>query len=206
MTVLRQRMIDDMRVRNFSLNTQKIYVDRVAKFAKHFGKSPELLGPEEIRTYQLYLIDNRNASWSTRNQYVSALRFLYRVTLGKEWAIQNIPGPRKSLTLPVVLSQDEVSRFFENIGNLKHRALLMTAYAAGLRVSEVASLRVCDIDSQRMLIRIQQGKGHKDRLWAAAHKRSYVPAKVMCRGITSISRRHQLLVSAARVILDGHCT
>jgi integrase/recombinase XerD len=113
MTTLRQRMIEDMRVRNLSLNTQKIYVDRVAKFAQHFGKSPELLGPEEIRTYQVYLIYDRNASWSTRTQHVSALRFLYNVTLGKEWMIRHIPGPRKNITLPAVLSPDEVSRFFE---------------------------------------------------------------------------------------------
>jgi integrase/recombinase XerD len=163
MTILRQRMIEDMRVRNFSLNTQKIYVDRVAKFAQYFGKSPELLGPEEIRTYQVYLIHDRNASWSTRGQHVSALRFLYNVTLGKEWMIRYIPGPQKNITLPVVLSLDEVSRFFENIYNLKHRAILMTAYGGGLRVSEVTSLRVSDIDSARMLIRIDQGKGRKDR-------------------------------------------
>ena len=91
MTALRQRMIEDMKVRNFSPRTQQIYVDRVAKFAKHFGKSPELLGPEEIRTYQLYLIHNKHASWSTLNQHVSALRFLYRVTLEREWTIQYQP-------------------------------------------------------------------------------------------------------------------
>jgi integrase/recombinase XerD len=163
MTTLRQRMIEDMKVRNLSLNTQNIYVDRVAKFAQHFGKSPELLGPEEIRAYQLYLINVKNAAWATRIQHVSALRFLYNVTLEKEWAIRHVPGPKRNITLPVVLSLDEVSRFFENIHNLKHRAILMTAYGAGLRVSEVISLHVNDIDSNRMLIRIDQGKGRKDR-------------------------------------------
>jgi site-specific recombinase XerD len=156
-------MIEDMKVRNFSLNTQNIYVDRVAKYAQHFGKSPELLGPEEIRTYQLYLINVKNAAWATRSQHVSALRFLYNVTLEKEWVIRQVPGPKRNITLPVVLSLDEVSRFFENIYNLKHRAILMTAYGGGLRVSEVTSLRVGDIDSTRMLIRIDQGKGRKDR-------------------------------------------
>jgi site-specific recombinase XerD len=156
-------MIEDMRVRNLSLNTQRVYLDRVAKFAKHFGKSPELLGPEEIRTYQLYLIHQKNASWSLLGQTVCALRFFYNNTLGKEWMIRYIPGPRKSIKLPVVLSPDEVSQFFENVHNLKHRAILMTAYAAGLRVSEVTSLRVNDIDSARMLIRVNQGKGRKDR-------------------------------------------
>lgn len=162
-TALRQQMIDDMRVRNFSPHTQKTYVDHVARFANHFGKSPDLLGPKEIRTYQVYLINHKKASWSVLQQSVSALRFLYRVTLGKDWIIPHIPGPKKPRILPVVLSPDEVSCFFENISNLKHRTILMTAYAAGLRVSEVTSLRVCDIDSQRMLIRIEQGKGRKDR-------------------------------------------
>ena len=92
MTALRQCMIEDMKVRNFSPRTQQIYVDRVAKFAKHFGKSPELLGPEDIRSHQVCLINNKNASRSTLNQRVSALRFLCRVTLGKEWTVQNIPG------------------------------------------------------------------------------------------------------------------
>jgi integrase/recombinase XerD len=138
-------------------------VDRVAQFAKHFGKSPELLGPEEIRAYQACLMNNRKASWVVFNQTVCALRFLYQVTLGREWIIRHIPGAKKPLILPVVLSLEEVSRFFEGIHNLKHRAIQMTVYAAGLRVSEVVSLRLSDIDSQRMVIRVEQRKGRKDR-------------------------------------------
>jgi site-specific recombinase XerD len=156
-------MIEDMRVRSLSPNTQQLYVDRVAKFAQYFGKSPELLGPEDIRTYQVYLINQKRASSSMLQQTVCALRFLYRNTLGKDWAIRSIPAPKQAKKLPVVLSQDEVSRFFESLPNLKHRAFLMTAYATGLRVSEVASPRVTDIDSQRMMIRIELGKGWKDR-------------------------------------------
>lgn len=163
MTPLRLRMIEDMRVRNLAPNTQRIYVDRVAKFAKYFGKSPELLGPEEIRTYQVYLSTEKNASPSALNQAVCALRFLYRITLAKTWLIAHIPYAKKPRTLPIVLSRDEVSRFFECIPNLKHRAIVMTAYATGLRVSEVLSLRASDIDSQRMMIRVEQGKGRKDR-------------------------------------------
>ena len=163
MTPLRRRMIEDMRVRNLAPNTQRIYVDRVAKFAQYFGKSPHLLGPEEIRTYQVYLTRQKNASPSALNQAVCALRFLYRITLGKTWLIEHIPYAKKPRALPVVLSRDEVSRFFECIPNLKHQAIVMTAYATGLRVSEVLSLRVSDIDSQRMMIRVQQGKGRKDR-------------------------------------------
>jgi integrase/recombinase XerD len=163
MTPLRRRMIEDMGVRNLSPNTQRLYVDRVAKFARYFGKSPELLGPEDVRTYQVYLIHQKRASSSALQQTVCALRFLYRNTLGKEWALPYIPAPKREKKLPVVLSQEEVSRFFEHLPNLKHRALIMTAYATGMRVSEVVSLRAADIDSDRMMIRVEQGKGRKDR-------------------------------------------
>jgi site-specific recombinase XerD len=160
---LRQRMIEDMKVRNLSPDTEKCYIDRVAKFAQHFGRSPELLGAEEIRAYQVYLIEQKHASWAVLNQTVCALRFLYRNTLGRDWVIQHIPCPKKPRKLPVILSLEEVSRFFDAISNIKHRAIVMTAYAGGLRISEVVSLRINDIDSQRMVIRVEQGKGRKDR-------------------------------------------
>jgi site-specific recombinase XerD len=156
-------MIEDMRVRNLSPNTQQLYIDRVAKFARYFGKSPELLGPEDVRAYQVYLIHQKRASSSMLQQTVCALRFLYRNTLGKEWALPYIPAPKREKKLPVVLSQEEVSRFLDNLPNLKHRALIITAYATGMRVSEVVSLRAADIDSGRMMIRVEQGKGRKDR-------------------------------------------
>ncbi|MGI8785884.1 MAG: tyrosine-type recombinase/integrase [Acidobacteriota bacterium] len=163
MTPLRQRMLEDMKVRNLARKTQIAYVTQVARFAKYFGKSPELLGPKEVRAYQLYLVEEKRVSWSLFNQATCALRFLYRVTLGKDWAIEHIPFPRQERKLPVVLSPGEVTRFLDAVTNLKHRAILMTAYAAGLRTSEVIQLRVGDIDSQRMVIHIRQGKGHKDR-------------------------------------------
>lgn len=163
MTPLRQRMIEDMRVRNFAPGTQSAYARQVARFAQHFGKSPEFLGLEELRAYQVYLVQEKQVSWSIFNTVVCALRFLYRITLGRDWLIQQIPFPRREKKLPVILSLSEVERFLLAIPNLKHRAILMTAYAAGLRVSEVAALHVTDIGSQRMVIRIQQGKGHKDR-------------------------------------------
>jgi integrase/recombinase XerD len=159
MTTLRQRMIDDLKVRNRSSRTIQSYVAQVAKFARHFGKSPELLGPEEIRQYQVYLVGQGRVSWSNFNQAVCALRFLYRQTLGRDWAVAHIPFPRQPKTLPVVLSQAEVMRLLEAIRTIKFRALLMTAYAAGLRLSEVTHLRVSHIDSQRMVIRVRQGKG-----------------------------------------------
>lgn len=163
MTPLRQRMLEDMGLRNFSPMTRRCYVNSVAKFAEYFNKSPELLGPEEIRTYQVYLVSRKHASWSTFNTAVCALRFLYKITLGREWTVHRIPFQRTPLILPVVLSPSEVRRFFEAVPSIKHRMAVMTAYSAGLRTSEVVRLRVRDIDSERGVIRIQQGKGRKDR-------------------------------------------
>lgn len=163
MTTLRQRMIEDLKLRNRSPRTIQSYIAQVANFARHFGKSPELLGVEEIRQYQVYLVEQRHVSWSTYNQAVCALRFLYRHTLRREETVAHIPFPRQPKKLPVILSQAEVIRFLDAIKKLKFRALLMTTYAAGLRLSEVLQLRVSDIDSQRMVIRVRQGKGQKDR-------------------------------------------
>jgi site-specific recombinase XerD len=163
MTTLRQRMIDDLKVRNRSSRTIQSYIAHVAKFARYFGRSPELLGPEEIRQFQVYLVEQRRVSWSNFNQAVCALRFLYRHTLGRDWVVAHIPFPRQPKKLPVVLSQAEVIRFLDAIRTIKFRAILMTVYAAGLRLSEVTHLRVSDIDSQRMVIRVRQGKGQKDR-------------------------------------------
>jgi integrase/recombinase XerD len=163
MTPLRQRMIGDMKLRNFAPRTIRVYVERVATFAKHFGKSPERLGATDVRAYLLFLVNEKHASWSYYNQALCALRFLYRVTLGKKWVLDGVVFPKQQKKLPVVLSPAEVTLFFGAIPGLKHRALLMTAYAAGLRVSEVVALRVDDIDSQRMVIRVRQAKGRKDR-------------------------------------------
>src|SRR3954466_2853408 len=163
MTPLRQRMIEDMRLRNFAPRTIQVYVERVVTFAKHFGKSPDRLRATDVRAYLLFLINEKHASWSYYNQTLAALRFLYRVTLGKKWVLDGIVCPKQQKKLPVVLSLAEVLQFFEAIPNLKHRAIVMTAYAAGLRVSEVVALRVDDIDSRRMVIRIRQAKGRKDR-------------------------------------------
>ena len=148
-TPLRQRMIEDMGIRNLSPATQYNYVNCVAKYALHFGKSPAVLGPEHIRGYQVHLTQVKRVSWSVFNTAVCALRFLYRITLQKDWAVEHIPYPKKPKRLPEVLSLDEVWRFLEFITNLKYRALLMTAYASGLRTSEVVKLRVKDIDSAR---------------------------------------------------------
>ena len=163
MTPLRRRMIEDLILRNLSSGTIQAYIQCVARFARHFGCSPERLGVEQVRAFLLHLRTERRVSMSHYNQTRCALRFFYGITLGRDDVAQSIAPAKQPRTLPVVLSADEVARFFAAITNIKHRAILMTAYAAGLRVSEVVNLRVSDIDSQRMVIRIDQGKGQKDR-------------------------------------------
>jgi site-specific recombinase XerD len=157
-TPLRQRMIDDMRIRNRADNTQSAYLQQVIAYAEYFHRSPEELGLEAIRAYQLYLTQTRKLSPSSVSVITGALRFLYKVTLKRDWAIDEIPMPKRPFKLPVILSREEVMHFLDSVDSIKHRAILMTAYAAGLRVSEVT-----DIDSQRMMLRVDQGKGRKDR-------------------------------------------
>jgi len=164
MTPLRQRMIEDMQVRNLALNTQRSYLEQVSRFARHFHKSPEQLGPEDIRAYQIYLTNEKNLAPSSVIIAVAALRFVYKVSLKKNWHIEEvIPAPKLPQKLPVVLSPEEVLRFLDSINSTKHRAILTTCYAAGLRISEAVCLKTTDIDSQRMVIHVDQGKGQKDR-------------------------------------------
>lgn len=163
MTPLRQRMIEDMQLRNFAPGTQQNYVRYVAQFAKYFRRSPEHLDLEAVRQYQLHLLNERKLSPESVNVFVSAVRFLYLVTLEMSWSENAFPRPMRPSTLPVVLSCEELMQFFDYVPGLKYRAALMTCYGTGLRVSEVAALKVADIDSSRMLIRVEQGKGGKDR-------------------------------------------
>lgn len=163
MTPLRKRFIEDMEIRNRSPRTVESYVNAVARFARYFGRSPDQLGPEEIREYQLQLL-HKNLAFSSFNQNVCALRFLYGVTLARGWAVDRIPYAKRPRKLPVVLSQQEVLRFLAAVQTLKYRVLLTTQYAAGLRISEVVRLRAEHIDSSRMLIHVVQAKGHKDRV------------------------------------------
>ena len=164
MTSLRQRMTEDMQVRNLALNTQTCYVQQVSLFARHFDKSPELLGPQDIRAYQVHLTNEKKLAPGSVLIAVAALRFLYKVSLKKNWSFEDvIPAPKKPQTLPVVLSPEEVLRFLGCVGNTRHRAILTTCYAAGVRISEAIHLKPTDIDSQRMVIRVDQGKGQKDR-------------------------------------------
>jgi integrase/recombinase XerD len=163
MTPLRQRLIDDLRIRNYSPRTIEAYVAGVARLARHFGRSPELLGPEDIRTFQLHMLQLR-VSWSQFNQTVCALRFLYRVTLGRPEQLPYIPYGKHPKILPAVLSPEEVSRLIQAAAPGRDRVLLQVAYGCGLRISELLALKVGDIDSARMVLHVRQGKGHKDRL------------------------------------------
>ena len=160
---LRQRMIEDMTVRNFAANTQDSYLRQVSLFARYFGKSPDQLGPEEIRAYQIYLAEEKRVSVGTRIVAVSALRFLYAVTLQRDWSVQLIPAPKKDHRLPVILSPHEVLQLLQAAPSFAHHVIFSTMYGTGMRVSEAVHLRAADIDSQRMMIRIELSKGHKGR-------------------------------------------
>jgi len=163
MTPLRRRMLEDMQLRNLCPDTQRNYVHHIWGLARFYQISPEYLNLEEIREYQLYLTNERRLSAQSVNQFVSAAKFLYNVTLETPWPENALPRARVPETLPVVLSAVETAEFFEHVCTIRYRAALMTAYGAGLRVSEVVALQVGDIDSQRMLLRVRQGKGKKDR-------------------------------------------
>jgi integrase/recombinase XerD len=159
-----QRMAGDMRVRNLAQRTIDTYTYHVERFAKHFGKPLDQLGPEEIRLFQLHLIEVKKASWSSFNQAVCGLRFLYHVTLPRPWVVQQIPFGKRPKKLPAVLGVEEVSRLLACVQDLKQRTVLVTLYAAGLRLSEATHLQIADIDSSRMQLNIRQGKGSKQRL------------------------------------------
>src|SRR5713226_6193680 len=160
-TILRQRMTEDMQVRNLSPQTQSAYIMQVSSFARHFSKSPAILGPEATRGYQLYLSRQKRFAASPIKVAVAALRFLYRVTLKRPWDLDEIvPSPKKPRDLPIVLSREEVVDFLGCIPNVKQRT---TCYAAGLRITEAVHLKPAAIDRQRMVIRVDDGKGRKDR-------------------------------------------
>jgi site-specific recombinase XerD len=163
MTPLRQRMLEDMQIRNLSPNTQASYVLQVSLFARHFGKSPLELSTDDIRAYQVYLMNEKKLTPQSILIAVSAIRFLYRVTLKKDWIIEEaIPTCKKPQKLPTILSPEEVLHLLACVRSIKQRAILTACYAS-LRISEAVQLKPSAIDSQRMVIRVEQGKGQKDR-------------------------------------------
>jgi len=156
-------MLADLQLRGATPRTQKTYLREAGNFAKYFKRSPEELGEDELKEYMLYLMKERHLSEGTFRFYVSALKFLYRTTLKREWVVEKIKCPKRKRKLPVVLDISEVESLFSVTTNLKHKAMLMITYSSGLRVSETARLKMTDIDSKRMMVRIRQGKGGNDR-------------------------------------------
>jgi len=156
-------MVREMQLRRFAAGTQEAYVHAVEGLALHYGRSPDRVSSEEVKDYVHYLLDERGLKWSTVNVVVSGIRFFYSKTLGRDDVGLSIPPRRTPKRLPEILSGEEIKRLFAATDNPKHKAMLMTAYAAGLRVSELIGLRVADIDSSRMMIRVRSGKREKDR-------------------------------------------
>jgi integrase/recombinase XerD len=163
MSTLREQMLADLQLKGLTPKTQKIYLREVSNYAKYFNRSPEQLGEKELREYLLYLLNEKKLSKGTYRFYYQGLKFLYKHTLKREEVVEKIRCPRGKKKLPVVLALTEVKTLLSVMENLKHRAILMVTYSAGLRISETACLKVSDIDSKRMMVRVQQGKGGKDR-------------------------------------------
>lgn len=169
MSKLRDQMLADLQLKGITIRTQKTYLREVENLAKYFGKSPDELGESEIKEYLLYLRNERKVSEGTYRFYSYGLRFFYKHTLKRDYVMEKILFPKPKKQLPVVLDLKEVNALFEVTTNLKHKAILMTTYASGLRVSEAARLKVADIDSKRMMVRVREGKGGKDRYSLLSH-------------------------------------
>jgi integrase len=156
-------MLEELQRRNYSHRTAKTYVRIVRDFAEHFHQPPDKLGPEQIRQYQAHLFQSKKLAPATVSQYVSALRFLFLKTLHRHFLAEYIPFPKSRKRLPTVLSPEEVARLIDSARNLYHRTLLMTLYSTAMRRAELCRLKVRNVDSKRMMIRIDQGKGSRDR-------------------------------------------
>ena len=160
---LHDQMQEDLLLKAYSPHTRGAYLRCARHFASHYMRSPEEMGEQEVRDFLLYLVRDRQASPAKLDMYVNALKFLYNVTLKRPEVVKGISHPKRPKTLPVILSPEEVLQIFAAIRSVKHKAIIATAYAAGLRISEVCGLRIVDIDSQRKRIHVRSGKGKKDR-------------------------------------------
>jgi site-specific recombinase XerD len=163
MSKLKEQMKADLQLKGFKPNTQRTYLREVSNFARYFDKSPEELGKEEVKKYLLHLIEDKKLSQGTFKFYVSGIKFLYNTTLNRHEVVQDIKYPKAKIKLPVVLDLSEIQALFSATDNIKHKAILMIIYSSGLRISEASRLKITDIDSKRMMVRVEQGKGGKDR-------------------------------------------
>jgi integrase/recombinase XerD len=163
MGALRKQMDGDLVVRGMSVRTREAYLGAVAGLAKHYARRPDQITAQEVQNYLLHLVEERRLAWSSCNIVAQGLKFFYRVTLKRSQTQFDIPRARQPQKLPQILSREEVAALIEKTVNLKHRAILMAAYGAGLRLNEICHLKLTDIDSKRMTIRVEQGKGAKDR-------------------------------------------
>jgi integrase/recombinase XerD len=227
MTPLRQRFIEDLQLRNYSRDTVKAYVNGVARFAKRFGRSPDQLSPEQIRSYQLEMVRD-GVCWTTFNQTVCGLRLFYKLTLDRPEQVRLIAYGKRPKTLPTILSPEEVLQVVDSARPGRDRVLLQTTYSCGLRLSELLNLQVTDIDSSRMVVVVRQGKGRKDRLtplsarlldvlraywltcrsrpWLFANGHTGLPySKVMVQRICQEAVRQSGLTKPASVHTLRHC-
>jgi len=212
MGTLRDQMQADLHLKGITPRTQKDYLREVSNLAKYFNKSPEELGEKEVKEYLVHLLKDRKISGGTYKYYVSGIKFLYRTTLKREGVVDAIQYPKSRRKLPVVLDLSEVEALFSVTENLKHKAILMITYSSGLRISEATRLKITDIDSKRMMVRIQQGKGGKDRYSILSHAaleclrqywRKYHPKDWLFEGQKkdkhiSISSIHQIFHAAKK--------
>lgn len=163
MTPLRRKMLEDMQLRDFAEKTREAYLAAVKGLAGHYGRSPDLIAEDEVRAYFLHMVNVRKLSRSTVRQHLCGIKFLFEVTLGRQWNVFELVKPRRGLVLPVVLSREEVQRLLAAVSSLRVRTALLVAYIGGLRLNEVCQLRVSHLDGARMQIRVVAGKGRKDR-------------------------------------------
>jgi len=212
MGTLRDQMQADLHLKGITPRTQKDYLREVSNLAKYFNKSPEELGEKEVKEYLVHLLKDRKISGGTYKYYVSGIKFLYRTTLKREGVVDAIQYPKSRRKLPVVLDLSEVEALFSVTENLKHKAILMITYSSGLRISEATRLKITDIDSKRMMVRVQQGKGGKDRYSILSHAaleclrqywRKYHPKDWLFEGQKkdkhiSISSIHQIFHAAKK--------
>jgi len=214
-------MADDMKLRNLSQSTIDAYTYHVGRFDQFLGTPVEDATPEDVRSFQLHLIEVRKVGWSSFNQAVCGLRFLYRVTLPRPWHVSMIPFGKRPRKLPAVLSSNEVDRLLQCVRSLKHRTFLLTLYGAGLRLSEAAPLTIPDIDSERMLLRVAHGKGAKERLvplsprllqalrdyWKQVRSPKYLfPGKTFAAPLSSTTIQKTCKQAAAKAGISKHVT